>query len=86
MDGARDAKGRFRGLSGRLRTRSECLVSAVPASKALHAALRTNVLEGLGAVIRRVSHGRQLEPKKADRSPHPHRPARSALIRSQPQS
>lgn len=29
MDGARDAKGRFRGLSGRLRTRSECLVSAI---------------------------------------------------------
>lgn len=60
MDGARDAKGRFRGLSGRLRTRSECLVSAVPASKALHAALRTNVLEGLGAAIRRVSHEQQL--------------------------
>ena len=41
---------------------------------------------GLGAVIRRVSHGRQLEPKKADRSPHRHRSARSALIRWQPQS
>jgi hypothetical protein len=65
---------------------SEGLLSALPASKALHAALRTNVLEGLGAVIRRVSHGRQLEPKKADRSPHRHRSARSALIRWQPQS
>ena len=32
----------------------------------------------------RVSGG--LEPKKPNRSPHPHRPARFALIRSQPQS
>jgi hypothetical protein len=29
-------------------------------SDALHAALRTNVVEGLGAAIRRVSHEQQL--------------------------
>ena len=34
--------------------------SAFPASDALHAALRTNVVEGLGAAIRRVSHEQQL--------------------------
>ena len=34
----------------------ESRLSTLPASDALHAALRTNVLEGLTAVVRRVSH------------------------------
>ena len=42
------------------RTYSECPHSALPASDALNAALRTNVVEGLGAAIRRVSHEQQL--------------------------
>ncbi|SMP36652.1 hypothetical protein SAMN06265373_1186 [Shimia sagamensis] len=37
---------------------SEGQLSAVPASGALHAALRTNVVEGLGAVVGCVLHER----------------------------
>jgi hypothetical protein len=39
---------------------SEGPVSAIPASDALNAALRTNVVEGLTAVMGRVSHEQQL--------------------------
>ena len=35
-------------------------LSALPASDALNAALRTNVVEGLGSAIRRVSHEQKL--------------------------
>ena len=39
---------------------SEGHLSALPASDALNAALRTNVVEGLGSAIRRVSHEQKL--------------------------
>jgi hypothetical protein len=38
----------------------ESRLSTLPASDALNAALRTNVVEGLGAAVRRVSHKGQL--------------------------
>ena len=50
----------FRPATKLVRHCSELPESALPASDALHAALRTNVVEGLGSAIRRVSHEQKL--------------------------